>query len=166
MLAQTLVALGEDRGELAGGQQPVRVRGARHGVAGLARGLADHRHVEHHVGGQQSQVAMCGMLVVHGHRSHQPVERQHTRMVGDDQCRPGLGQVLDPADLNPEPGLEKCSQQRQKDSVVEMLVEPELVDGVIAHHPLADEVGDRGDSLGASVGPSSTVGAPETALRR
>ena len=58
VLAQALVALGEHRGQLAGGQQPVRVGGAGHGVAGLARRLTDHRHVEHHVGGQQPQVAV------------------------------------------------------------------------------------------------------------
>ena len=65
MLAEALVALGEHRGELACGQQPVRVGRARHGVAGLAGGLTEHRHVEHHVGGQQAQVAVRRVLVVH-----------------------------------------------------------------------------------------------------
>ncbi len=83
VLAKALVALGEDGGELAGGQQPVRVGRAGHGVAGLARGLTDHRHVEHHVRGKQAQVAVRRVLVVHRHRGHQSVERQHARVVGD-----------------------------------------------------------------------------------
>ena len=151
VLAQALVALGEDGGQLARAQQPVCVGGARHGVAGLARGLAEHRHVEDHVGGQQSQIAMRRVVVVHRHRSHQAIERQHPGVVGDHQRGAGHRQVLDTADLNPEPRLEKHSQQRQKDCVVEMGIEPELVDGVVAHHSLADELRDRGDPFGEFV---------------
>ena len=81
----------------------MRVGGARHGVAGLARRLAEHRHVEDHVGGEQAQVAVGGMLVVHRDRRHQSVERKHARMVGHDERRTLRGQVLDPADLDPEP---------------------------------------------------------------
>ena len=103
VLAEALVALGENGGQLACGQQPVRVLGARHGVTGLARGLTEHRHVEDHVGGQQPQIAVGRVLVVHRHRRHQSVERQHTGVVGDHQRGAGLGQVFNPADLNPEP---------------------------------------------------------------
>ena len=39
-------------------------------------------------------------------------------------------------------------QQRQKDCVVEVRIEAEFVDGVVAHHPLADELGGRSDPLG------------------
>jgi len=89
------------------------------------------------------------VLVVHRHRGHQSVERQHARVVGDHQCRAGRRQIFNPADLNPEPRVEKHTQQRQKDCVVEVRVEPELVDGVVTHHPFTDEFGDRGDPLGA-----------------
>jgi hypothetical protein len=43
----------------------VGVGGARHGVPGLAGSVADHRQVEHHVGGQQPQVPVRRVLVVH-----------------------------------------------------------------------------------------------------
>ena len=78
----------------------------------------------------------------------QPVERQHTGVVGHHQRGAGLGQVFNPADFNTEPRLVKHSQQRQKDSVVEVGVEAEFVNGVVAHHPLADELGGRADPLG------------------
>ena len=125
--------------------------------AGRVVALVDHdepgdtafdRLLEDHVGREQAQIAIGRVLVVHRHRGHQPVERQHARVVGDHQRRPGLGQVFDPADLNPEPRVEKHSQQRQKDCVVEVRIESELVDGVVAHHPLANEFSDTGDALG------------------
>ena len=90
---------------------------------------------------------MRGMLVVHGHRQHQPVERQHAGVVGDHQRRAVVRQVLDPADLDPEPGSEEQPQQRPHDRVVEVRVEAELVDAVVAGEPLAEEFGDRGDVL-------------------
>ncbi len=151
MLAKALVALGEHRGQLAGGQQPVRVGGAGHGVAGLACRLTHHRHVEHHVGGQQPQVPVGGVLVVYGHRRHQPVERQHPGVVGHHQRGAVPRQVLDPTDLNAEPGIEKDSQQRQKHRIVEVRIEAEFVDGVIAHHPLADKLSNCGDPPGEFV---------------
>ncbi len=145
VLAEALVTLGEDGGQLTRGEQPVGVVRARHGVAGLARGLAEHRHVEDHVRGQQPQVAVCRMVVAHRHRRHQPVERQHPGVVCDHKGGAGLRKILDAADLNAEPRLEEHSQQRQKDCVVEMRIKPELVNGVVAHHSLADELRHRGD---------------------
>ena len=88
------------------------------------------------------------VVVVHGDLGHQSVEGQHARMVGHHQSRAGLGEVLDPADLRPEPRPEEHSQQRKDDCFVEVRVEPELVDAVVTGHPLADEVGDRGNVLG------------------
>ena len=92
-----------------------------------------------------------GVLVVHGHRRHQPVERQHARVVGDDQRGARFRQVLDAADLDAEPRVEKDSQQRQEHRIVEVLIEAEFVDGVIAHHSLANEFSNRGDPLGEFV---------------
>ena len=60
--------------------------------------------------------------------------------------------------------LKKHSQQRQKHRIVEVLIEAELVDGVIAHHPLADELGNRGDPLGEFV--RRLVGGPSRAAAR
>lgn len=146
-LAQPLVALREHGGQLAGGQQPVRVGGAGHGVPGLAGRLAHHRQVEHHVGGQQPQVPVGGVLVVHGHRQHQPVERQHPGVIGHHQ-RGALGrQVLDAAHLDPEPGPEEYPQQGPHDRAVEMRVKAELVDAVVTGEALTQEPGDRGDPL-------------------
>ena len=68
-------------------------------------------------------------------------------MVGDHQ-RPAVArQVLDSADLDPEPRPEEEPQQRPNDRAVEMRIEPELIDGVIAREPLPQEAGDRGDPL-------------------
>jgi hypothetical protein len=97
-------------------------------VAGLARGLAQHRGVEHHAGGQQVQIAIRRVLVVHRHRGHQAAERQHTGVVGHHQRSAGLRHVLDTADLDPEPRPEQQPQQRRNDCAVEVRIEAELVD--------------------------------------
>src|SRR6202022_5209211 len=56
-----------------------------------------------------------------------------------------LGQVLDAADLDPEPRLEEEPQQRPHDRVVEMRIEPELVDTVIAGKAVPQKLGDGTD---------------------
>src|ERR1700727_2848875 len=55
--------------------------------------------------------------------------------------------MLDAADLDPEPRLEEEPQQRPNDGFVEMRIEPELVDAVIAGEPVPQEVGDGSDLL-------------------
>lgn len=131
---------------------------ARHGVPRLACGLADERHVEHHVGCQQAQIALRRMVVVDGDLGHQPVQGQDACVVGDDQRRAALRQVLDTADLDPEPVPEEPSQQGQEDSLIEVLVEAELVDCVVARHPLADELGGRGDALRQFIRARTVIG--------
>lgn len=65
----------------------MRIRRTRHGMTRLAGGFADHGEVEHHVGGKQPQIPMRRVLVVDGHRQHQPVKRQHTCVIGHHQRR-------------------------------------------------------------------------------
>ena len=84
-LADALEAFGEDRRHLAAAQQPLGVGVAGQGVPGLARELADQRHLERQVGGQHPQRPVRRMVVVHRDRRHQPVDRNHAGMVGDHQ---------------------------------------------------------------------------------
>ncbi len=85
-------------------------------------------------------------------------------MVGHQQRGATARQVLDTADLDPEPRPEKEPQQRPKDRVVEVRIEPELVDGVVTSHPFADESGDRGDVLGELV--EWRIGGPRASRTR
>ena len=48
------------------------------------------------IGGQQPQVPVGGVLVVHGHRRHQSVERQHPGVVGHHQRGPVSGRFSIP----------------------------------------------------------------------
>ena len=68
-------------------------------------------------------------------------------MIGDQQAGAILRQVLNAADLNPEPILEKEAQQRQDERVVELRIESEFVDRVIAGEPLGHEISDRRNAL-------------------
>ena len=87
------------------------------------------------------------MLVVNGHRQHQPIERQHPGMIGDHQGGTIARQVLDTADFHAEPRPEKEPQQRPNDRTIEVRIEPGLVNGVVTREPLAEESGNRGDAL-------------------
>ena len=95
-------------------EQPLGVRVAGQGGAGLAGQLADERQLEDQVGAEQPQVRRPG-VVVHGDLGHQRVERDRAGVVGHDQ-RAALGRdVLDAADLDPEPLLGERPQQRQQE---------------------------------------------------
>ena len=114
-------------------------------MAGFARQSTHHRHLECHVRSQHSQWTMRWMVIVHGNRRHQSVDRDHTGVVGDHKRSPGEGNVLDPTDLDAKPLLEQRAQHRHDDVVREMRVEPELVDLVVAGHPTSEEFCCRGD---------------------
>ena len=83
---------------------------------------------------------MRRVLVVHGDLGHQRVERDRAGVIGDDQCRACGWDVLDPANLDPEPRPIQRAQQGKQDSVGELLVEPELVDLVVPGQPATQEI--------------------------
>jgi hypothetical protein len=60
--------------------------------------------------------------------------------------------MLNPADLDPEPRCEQRPQQRHHHAVVEMPIEAELIDRVVAGQPATQKFGNRGDALGQFVG--------------
>jgi hypothetical protein len=88
---------------------------------------------------------MGRVLVVHRDLGHQRVQSDRARMVGDDERATLAGYVLDAADLDPEPRLVQRAQQRQVDVLGEVLVETELVDGVVPGEAPTDEGQDVGD---------------------
>ena len=73
------------------------------------------------------------------HHRHQAVDRDGAGVVGDDQ-RAALGRdVLDAADLDPEPLLRDRAQRGHEEPLGDLLVEAVLVDDVVAGHPAAQE---------------------------
>ena len=85
-------------------------------------------------------------MVVHRDGQHRAVERQSSRVVGDHQAGPGRGQVLDPADLYPEPFVIEEPKGGKYHGVVVLGIEAELVDRVLAGQSLAQEIGQPGDT--------------------
>src|SRR5271154_7438537 len=103
------------------------------------------------------------MRVMHGDRGHQPVEGQHAGVVGHYQARAGVGEMLDAADLYPEPRVEEEPEQRPHDRIVEVRVEAELVDAVVTGEPVPHKVGDRSDPLRELVARLFPTGSTGTA---
>jgi hypothetical protein len=60
-------------------------------------------------------------------------------VVGDDEATADGGDVLDAAHLHPEPRAVQRPQHGQVEVLGEVLVEPELVDGVVARDPSSQE---------------------------
>ena len=123
-------------------QHPLGVLVAGQRGAALAGQLADERHPEDQVGAERPQVP-AGVVVDGDHR-HQGVDRDRARVVGDDQRAALGGDVLDAADLDPEPLLGDRPQQREHELLGDLVVEAELVDVVVAGQPAAQE----GEQLG------------------
>ena len=95
--------------------------------AGQRRGHGQ-RHGQ--IRGQQTQGTTT--VVVDRDAGHQPVEREHAGVVGHDQPRALVRDVVRPDHLDPEPVLEQRAPQGQPDVGVEVFVEAELVDLVAA----------------------------------
>ena len=91
-------------------------------------------------------MAVCRVSVVDRDLGHHPVDRDGARVVRDDEGPPGLGDVLDPTHLDPEPLLVDRTQEGQPDAVGEVGVEAELVDLEVTRRPTT-EVGQRAGHL-------------------
>ena len=116
-------------------------------MTGPAGDRTDHRHVEDDVGGQQSQIAVSGVVIANSDRQHRTIERQRAGVVGDHQARTGVWQVFDTAHLDAEPFFIEEPQRGQNHRIVVLRVEAELVDGVVTGEALANEIGNSGDPL-------------------
>ena len=123
---------GQTPDQLAAGQQPLGVGVGREGRATLAGQLPDHRGLEDDVGAQHPQVPLRRVLVVHGDLGHQAVDGHRARVVGDDQRAADGGDVVDAADLDPEPLPVERAQRGKQHVVGQVGVVAELVDGVVA----------------------------------
>ena len=76
---------------------------------------------------------------------HQAVDRDRAGVVGDDQ-RAALGRdVLDAADLDPEPLLGDRPQRGHEEALGDLRVEAVLVDDVVAGQPAAQERQELGE---------------------
>ncbi len=128
-----LKPFGPDAHELALAEHPLRVLVAGQGGAAAAGHLADERHPEDQVGAQRAQEPAG--VVVHHHAGHQGVDGQRAGVVGHDQRAALGGDVLDAADLDPEPLLGQRPQRREQELLGDLRVEPELVDLVVAGQP-------------------------------
>ncbi len=136
--------------ELPLAEQAFRVGGAGQRLARLARERADQRHLEHQVRAEPAQVAAAG-LVVDRDRSHQRVQGQHTGVVRDQQGTALGGQVRDTEGVDAEPLAVQRAQRRQDHRLGQLGVEAELVDGVVAGQPVAQEPERRARGLGQRV---------------
>ena len=75
---------------------------------------------------------------------HQAVDRDRAGVVGDDQGAALGRDVLDAADLDPEPLLGDRAQRGHEEALGDLGVEAVLVDDVVAGHPAAQEGQERG----------------------
>ena len=144
-LADPLEALGPDAAQLAVGEQPLGVgvggeRGAR-----LAGDLTDHRRLEHQVRPEHAQVPVGRVLVVDGHLGHQGVHRDRAGVVGHDEATTGRRDVVDATHLDPEPRAVERAQHGEVEVPGEVLVEAELVHGVVAGDAATDVGQHRGE---------------------
>ena len=72
---------------------------------------------------------------------HDGVEREHARMIGDDQGRPAVRDVGQPAGLYAEPVPVQRQRRGHQHRRIQIGIEAELVDLVIACQPPPGELG-------------------------
>lgn len=105
----------------------------------LAGDVADDGHLERQIGGEHPQRAMLRMVIVHRDRRHERIDGDHPGVVGHHQCTACGRDVLDAADLDPEPLLEQRPERGQEDTVGEVRVVTELVHLVVPRETPAHE---------------------------
>ena len=118
-------------------EHPLGVLGAGQGGTALAGQRAHDRHLEDEVGAQRAQEAAG--VVVHRQHGHQAVERDGAGVVGDHQRAALGGDVLQAADLEPEPLLRDRSQRRHEEALGQLAVE-----AVVVHRRSRRSAGDAG----------------------
>ena len=136
-LADALEALRPDAHELAAREHPLGVLGAGEGGTALAGQRAHDRHLEDEVGAERAQEAAG--VVVHRQHGHQAVERDGAGVVGDHQRAALGGDVLQAADLEPEPLLGDRAQRRHEEALGQLAVEAVVVHDVVAVQPATYE---------------------------
>ncbi len=134
-------ALREDPDQFPGAQQPVGLLRAGPGVPAHPGQTGQDGHGIYEVSAQQPQVPVRGMLVEQAGLQHHGVERQHAGMVGDNQRRPGGGNMLKAAHPDPEPVPVEDPGHRHEHAGVELGIEAGLVGLVVAAYPPQHVIG-------------------------
>jgi undecaprenyl-diphosphatase len=131
-LAERLLALGKDADRLAALEEDGPVRRRRLDGAEPSKRGADRRQVAHELRVEHPHHAMRRVLVLDGERDHRGVERQRSRVVGGEQHRPVLGDVLEALDLDaPVVAVEELEERL--DAGAQRRIEAEGIGAVPSH---------------------------------
>ena len=111
-------------------------------MARLASELPEKGGLEDQVGPEHPQVAMGGVVIEQGYLGHHRVKGHGARVVRDDERARRCRDVFQAGRLDAKPRPVERPQYRHEDVVVELSIESELIDGVVAGASALDELPD------------------------